>query len=423
MKSFRFEARALCALVLAGLASATPSPGQTAPLVIRADHVIDGRGGERSGATVILVEGGKISKIGPASADSRPDYDLAGLTVLPGLIDVHDHIGWHFNKDGHTHTDSDGETSAESALAAAGNAWTTLQAGFTTVQSPGSASDAELRDAIARGSIPGPRILTSLEPLNEKSGTPARLRELVRQRAEAGADFIKLFASKSIRDGGAQTMSQEQLDAACGEARTRGLRTLVHAHSPESMRAAAAAGCTQIEHGVFATDEVLKLLAERGAYFDPQCCLVFRNYLENKSKFLGVGNYTEEGFAAMEKALPLAAATFRRAIATRNLKVVFGTDAVAGAHGSNARELVCRVREGGQKPMDAIVSATSLAARSLGLQDRVGAVAPGLEADVIAVEGNPAEDITALTRVVFVMKGGRVFRSSPARRPDRSSLR
>jgi len=392
-----------------------PVRAQQLPLVIKADRILDGRGATLTGPITIVVDGDRIAKIVSSGPAPAADFDLSGLTVLPGLIDVHDHIGWHFNRAGRTHTESDGETPGESALAGAGNAWKTLQTGFTTVQSPGSASDAELRDAIAAGVIPGPRILTSLEPLNETSGDPGHLRELVRQRAAAGADLIKLFASKSIRDGGAQTMTQEQLDAACGEARARGLRTLVHAHSPESMRAAATAGCTQIEHGVFATEEVLRLLADRGTYFDPQCCLVFRNYLENKPKFLGIGNYTEEGFAAMEKALPLALAAFRRAVATPKLKIVFGTDAVAGAHGANVRELVCRVAEGGQKPMDAIVSATSLAARSLGLEDRIGAIASGLQADLIAVEGNPAEDIQALARIAFVMKGGRVFRSPPAR--------
>ena len=297
-------------------------------------------------------------------------------------------------------------------MAGAGNAWTTLLAGFTTVQSPGSASDKDLRDAIASGAIPGPRVLTSLEPLTEKSGTPEQLREAVRQRFAAGADLIKLFASKSIREGGAPTMSQEQLDAACGQARELHLRTLVHAHSPESMRAAALAGCTQVEHGIFATDEALRLLSERGTYFDPQCSLVFRNYLDNKPKFLGIGNYTEAGFAAMENALPLAVATFKKALATPNLKIVFGTDAVAGAHGGNVRDLVCRVAQGGQKPMDAIVSATSLAAKSLNLEETIGAIAPGLQADLVAVEGDPALDIRALENVVFVMKDGRVFKNA-----------
>jgi imidazolonepropionase-like amidohydrolase len=386
--------------------------GHDVPITIRAGRVLDGRGGAMAGPVLIVVEGGRISRVAPASAGSAADYDLGGLTVLPGLIDVHDHIGWHFTRKERTHVEGDGESAAEEALAGAGNAWTTLLAGFTTVQSPGSASDKELRDAIARGVIPGPRVLTSLEPLTDKTGTPAQLREAVRQRAAAGADLIKLFASKSIREGGAQTMSQEQLDAACGEARTLHMRTLVHAHSPESMRAAALAGCSQVEHGIFATDEALRLLSERGTYFDPQCSLVFRNYLENKPKFLGTGNYTEAGFAAMENALPLAVATFKRALATPGLKVVFGTDAVAGAHGGNVRDLVCRVEQGGQKPMDAIVSATSLAARSLALEETSGAIAAGLRADLIAVEGDPSRDIHALEKVVFVMKEGHVFKNT-----------
>jgi imidazolonepropionase-like amidohydrolase len=237
------------------------------------------------------------------------------------------------------------------------------------------------------------------------------MRRAVRERKADGADLIKIFASKSIREGGAQTLSLAQLEAACGEARSLGLRTLVHAHSPESMRAAAEAGCTQVEHGVFATDDVLRLMAERGTYFDPQCRLVFRNYLDNRPKFEGIGNYNEEGFRVMEKALPLAVAAFRRARATPGLRIVFGTDAVAGAHGRNVDDLVCRVEEGGQPPAEAIVSATSLAARALGLESEIGAVAPGLQADLIAVDGDPTRDVTALRRVLFVMKGGRIYRN------------
>jgi imidazolonepropionase-like amidohydrolase len=205
-------------------------------------------------------------------------------------------------------------------------------------------------------------------------------------------------------------MSDAQLQAACGEAKAQGLRTIVHAHSAESMKAAVLAGCTQIEHGSFATDEVLKLMAERGTYFDPNVGLVLQNYIENKAKFMGIGNYNEEGFAYMEKAIPTVLEMFKRAIATPKLKIVFGTDAVAGAHGRNAEEAIVRVRDGGQKPMDAIVAMTSLAAESLRLQDRIGAIAPGLEADLVAVEGDPLTDITALRKVIFVMKGGKVYR-------------
>jgi imidazolonepropionase-like amidohydrolase len=260
-------------------------------------------------------------------------------------------------------------------------------------------------------------VLTSLEPLDQDSGGPDVLRAKVRQRKEAGADLIKLFASKSIRDGGARTMTDAQLEAACAEAKARGLRTLVHAHSAEAMAAAARAGCTQVEHGVFADEATLRLLAERGTYFDPQCGLVFRNYLDNKARYLGIGNYSEAGFAAMEKAVPLAVAAFRMALATPGLKVVFGTDAVAGAHGHNVEELVCRVEQGGQAPMAAIVSATSLNAEALGLGGEIGAVAPGLQADLIALDGDPSRDITALRRVVFAMRAGRVYRNDAAPAP------
>jgi imidazolonepropionase-like amidohydrolase len=383
--------------------------------VIRAGLVLDGKGAILHDAR-IRVEGSRIVEVSAVAGRPAPPagarvYDLSRLTVLPGLIDVHAHPAWYFNASGRLHTDQDGDSPARGALAEAGNAYATLQAGFTTVQSPGDPADKDVRDAIARGGLPGPRLLTSLEPLNDRTGGPDELRKAIAQRKAEGADFIKIFASKSIREGGAQTLSDAQLEAACGEARAHGLRTLVHAHSAESVRAAALAGCTQVEHGVFATEEVLRLMAERGTYFDPQCGLVFHNYLDNRPRYEGIGNYNDEGFRAMEKAIPLALSALRRALATPGLKVVYGTDAVAGAHGRNAEDLVCRVKEAGQPPMDAIISATSLAARSLGLQDQIGAVAPGLEADLIAVDGDPTRDVTALRRVRFVMRAGRVYRN------------
>jgi imidazolonepropionase-like amidohydrolase len=296
-------------------------------------------------------------------------------------------------------------------LAAAANAYETLMSGVTTIQSPGSPEDRDLRDEIARGRLPGPRLLTSLGSLSEQAGTPDELRQKIRDFKSRGADVIKLFASKSIRDGGEATMTQAQLDAACAEATSLGLRTLVHAHSAESMRRAANAGCSQIEHGIFATPEVLALMAEKGTVFSPQCGLVFRNYLQNRAKYEGIGNYNATGFAAMEKALPLGVEVIRKAAATPGLKVVLGTDAVAGAHGHNVEDLICRVKEAGVKPMDAIAMATSTAAASLGLADSVGTLAAGKQADLIAVAGDPLADVTALRRVVFVMKGGRVYRN------------
>ncbi len=244
----------------------------------------------------------------------------------------------------------------------------------------------------------------------DATGTPDETRAIVQQRAKDGADVIKIFASKSIREGAGQTLSQEQLNAACDEARKLGLRTLVHAYGA-SVRAAALAGCTQIEHGTYATDEDMKLMAEKGTFFDPQAGLVIQNYLDNKPHYLGIGNYTEEGFAIMQKILPEDFALFRRAIATPGLKVVFGTDATAGAHGRNAEEFLFRVRECGQDPMQAMVSANSLSAASLGMQDKIGAIAPGMEADIIALEGDPLKDIAAVRRVAFVMKGGIVYKN------------
>src|SRR5262249_17998595 len=152
------------------------------------------------------------------------------------------------------------------------------------------------RAAIANGSVVGPRLLTTLNPISDERLTPDSMRAIIRARKAEGADAIKIFASKSIREGGTTTMSQEQLNAMCGEAKSLGLRTLVHAHSAESMTFAANAGCTQIEHGIFVTPEVLKLMAQKGTYYDPQCGLIFRNYLENRAKYEGSGNFNEEGF-------------------------------------------------------------------------------------------------------------------------------
>src|SRR2546422_149906 len=408
-------------LLLILVALAAPRAGQdtaTARTVLRARTLLDGRGGVQYNVDILVV-GRRIARIAPRAAvpAGARVVDLGDRTVLPGLIDVHTHPVWYFNRQNRLHTANDGDTPAESTLAAAANANATLMAGFTTIQSVGSRSDADLRDWIATQGLLGPRILTSLDPLTERSGGPDSLRALVRQRKAQGADVIKLFASASIREGGQQTMSDSQLVAACGEAKALGLRTIVHAHSAAAVRAASLAGCTQVEHGIFVTQDVLTLMAERGTYFDPQCALVFRNYLDNRVRYQGIGNYTDSGFAAMERALPVAAQDIRMALATPGLKVVYGTDAVAGADGHNAEDLICRVERAGEAPMHAIVAATSLNADALGLADRIGAIAPGLDADIIAVDGDPVRDITTLRRVSFVMKGGRIVRDDGAVKP------
>ncbi|HSU95780.1 MAG TPA: amidohydrolase family protein, partial [Gemmatimonadaceae bacterium] len=267
--------------------------------------------------------------------------------------------------------------------------------------------DIDLRDAVSRGLIPGPRILTSITQINDRSLSPDSLRGIVRALAAQGADVIKLFASAGLGAGGAQTLSDEQLAAICGEAKARGLRSVVHAISAASVRAATLAGCTQIEHGTFVTDAELQLMAEHGTIFDPQVCLVFQNYLDHRAEY-GRSGFTEQSFDALAKAIPTATAMFKRALATKGLHIVFGTDAVALAHGRNADELFCRVRAG-QSPMDAITSATSLTASALGLGDRIGAIAPGFDADLIAVRGDPSRDIETLRQIKFVMRAGVVY--------------
>jgi imidazolonepropionase-like amidohydrolase len=378
---------------------------QTRPIALRTSTILDGKGHTLTD-TIIIVEGTKIVRIGGAAPAGAITYDLTSLIVTPGWIDTHAHLSWHFNNGRLAGKD---EPPAQAILHAAENAVLTLNAGFTTIQSPGSPEDKDLRDAIARGILPGPRMLTSLEPLTEQSGPPEKLRELVRERKQQGADFIKLFASKSIREGGAQTMTDAQLQAACGEAKSLGLRTIVHAHSADAAKAATLAGCTSIEHGAYVTDDVFGLMAKRGAYYDPNIGLVLQNYLENKEKFLGIGNYNEQGFAFMEKGKSIVLETFKKALKHRDLRIIYGTDAVAGAHGRNAEEFIVRVRDGGQDPMAALVSATSFSAESLGLGSATGSIAPGMDADIIAFDGNLLQDVTAARRVLFVMKAGKVF--------------
>jgi imidazolonepropionase-like amidohydrolase len=378
------------------------------PIVLRTTVILDGQGRTLRNQD-IAVEGNRIARVGESRGVAT--YDLSGLTVMPGWIDTHVHLGYHFNRDNRFDDGGRGskETPLQFALRAEGNAYATLRGGFTTVQSLGQEIDGDLRGLIQAGVLPGPRVLTSLRAVTENTGTPEQIRAYVRKMKADGADVIKLFATASIRDGGKQTMTDQQVQAACGEARALGLRSVVHAHAPGGARAAVLAGCTSIEHGAFLDDATLQLIADRGLYFDPNF-LVLHNYLDNKPKFLGIGNYTEEGFAYMEKGVPMMAAVLKRAVA-HHVKIVFGTDAVAGAHGRNAEEFIYRVRDGGEAPMDAIVSATSMAARSLGLQDQIGTIAGGMQADVVAVAGNPLEDITAVRNVVFVMKGGKVFRN------------
>ena len=407
--------------VLCAAGASAPAFGQPAgeTTVLRAARILDGRG------TVVedrdlVVRDGRIAEIVPRGA-GRGDrvYDLSALTVLPGYIDTHVHIGNHFDDDGRVHRPENDPSVAHLTLHGAENAYRTLMNGITTMQSLGSPRDAELRAWIDRGEVPGPRLLSSLGAVREDTGTPDEIRAYVRDRAAAGADVIKVFASTSIRFGGVTNLSAAQLEAACGEARAQGLKAVVHLHRSDALRLAADAGCSQVEHGWLLEPADIAVFAESGMYLGNQIDLLFRNYEERGDRYAGVGGYTMEGFANLQAARPGALEVFRQAVATPGVRIVYSTDANAGSHGANTDELVAYVEQGGQDPMDAVVSATSLAAESLGLEDRIGAIAAGFEADVIALDGDPLADPAALGRVVFVMRAGRVYRNDPPRASER----
>ena len=262
--------------------------------------------------------------------------------------------------------------------------------------------DSILRDSIAEGHAGrSQEFLTSCRPLFGRGDQTERQRRFVvcAQTKEAGADLIKIFASGDKPSG---ERFRRNVERRLREAKTRDLRTLVRLQRRCS---GALSPVTQIEHGLGATDDDLKLLAQRGTYFDPQGGLLLENYLLNRSRYAGTPFYppTEEGFEVFKTFLPMSHELIQRALKIPGLKIVFGTDAVAGAHGRNAEEFIDRVRDCGVDPMAAMISANSLGAEAMGLAGEIGSIAPGIQADIIALDGDP-QDITAVRRVVFVMK-------------------
>ncbi len=397
--------------LLLPLVISTGADTQDRPVTIRAGLLIDGTGETRRNAR-IFIENGKITRID--GLRGAVTHDLSNLTVMPGWIDTHVHLTSHFDLDGRLHRAETKETQGQAMLYAVANAYRTLMAGFTTVQSLGSPLDLDLRDWIERGELPGPRVLTSIRPVNAETGNVDMIRRFVQQLSADGADVVKVFASASIRDGGNRVMSDPQIKAACAEATAQGLRTAVHAYGTEVIRSAILAGCTSVEHGNRYDEEVIELLAAYGTYITPQLALLYQNYFDHRERFLGISNYTEAGFARMEEAREIGIDTFIQTIENPSVNVVFGSDAVAGAHGQNVEELVARVEDGRQDEMAAILSATSVAATALGLGDRIGTIADGFSADLVAVDGNPLDNIASIRDVRFVMKGGEVYRNEVA---------
>lgn len=392
----------LAATTMMPLASPAIAQGEAGTIVLRTSQVIDGTSAILKDRD-IHVRDGRIVAITPHG--ERFDYDLRGQTLMPGWIDTHAHVAARFDREGKdVFPNSFGaETPEEAALSVAANGWATLRAGFTTIQSPGDRLDGPLRAAVGAGTLPGPRILSSLDLIQAKDhADPEQVRAKVRAMKASGSDMIKLFA-----DGHGE-LSQEALNAGCGEARALGIRTVVHSHSLASTKRVIAAGCTTLEHGDQLDAEALAAIKAQGMFYDPNLDVPV-HYARRNAPLPEAATYQPGDIARMPDSYRTYIDTFRRAVAA-NVMIVFGSDAVAGTHGQNADEFVWRVIDGGQHPMDTIISATAMAAKSIGLEKEIGTIAPGMRADMVAVAGNPLDDIRTVKQVRFVMKDGNVYR-------------
>lgn len=421
------------ALLLASLSSCA---GAHAATLVHAGAVIDGRAERAGGPTTIVIEDGRITALerghrAPGEGDEL--IDLAGSTVLPGLMDMHTHLTSEIGPDSYIVRFTHG--APQVTLQSTVYARRTLQAGFTTVRDLGDRHNISvaLRDAIARGDVAGPRIFTSgksiattgghADPTNgwaaHIAGDPgpadgvvngvAEARKAVRQRYKDGADLIKITATGGVlslaASGENPQFAQDELEAVVATARDYGFHVAAHAHGAEGMKRAIRAGVHSIEHGTYMDDEVIRLMKEHGTWYVPT--ILAGRFVGEKAAEPG---YFPEVVRPKAAAIgPQIQETFARAHKA-GVNIVFGTDCGVGPHGDNAREFEYMV-EGGMSPIDAIRAATSVAAEFLGVADRLGAIEPGKLADIIAVEGDPLADISRMRAVHFVMKEGIVYRA------------
>jgi imidazolonepropionase-like amidohydrolase len=393
-----------------GVGASTRARPEARKIAVRCGRLIDGNSANVIANAVILIEGDRIAAVGrdlkiPAGAEV---IDLSRATVLPGLIDTHTHLTYHYDTE-------QTERSAVTGIYSSENAKATLGAGFTTVRNLGSSDgiDFDLRQAIDKGACPGPRIQASGAPLTrprppdgntDLSARIASIREFVQSQVRAGADVIKVFVTPGAGGGDVLLYSEEEIKAIVDEASNAHLRVAAHAHATEGIKAAVRAGVASIEHGSKLDDEAIRLMIEHHTALVPTLYLP-NHYLAHRDKF----NFNEARWQALNQLRNITANNFRKALAA-GVWIVMGSDAVAGLHGENAKELEWMVKDG-MTPAQAIRAATADAAQLMGWQDRVGTIEAGKLADMVAVEGDPLKDITELQRVRFVMKGGVVVRS------------
>lgn len=417
-------------LLAATLAFGGPVHGET--LYVRAGRLVDTVRGEALPDRLIRIVDGRIAAVSPWSGPpgEGPVVDWSRYTVLPGLIDMHTHVADGFGQSSDP-ADPLKHGPAETALKGAEAARITLRAGFTTVRDVGvyrGLSDVALRDAIARGWIPGPRMVvaggyittpggggavTGLKPgvvappefrMGDTRG-PAQARANARRFLDGGADFIKLIATGAVlavgSDPNALELTEAEMQAACDEAKVRGRYCIAHAHSAAGVKAAIRAGARTIEHASLLDDEAIALAVARGVWLDMD--------IYNGDWIEAVG--TKEGWPAEylrknRETTDLQREGFRKAVAA-GAKITFGTDAAVYPYGLGARQFAYMVRYG-MTPAQAIRAATTEAAEALGMPRDVGQAAPGFRGDLIAVEGDPLADVTVLERVSGVIKGGEV---------------
>jgi imidazolonepropionase-like amidohydrolase len=423
------SAAAFLFLCIAGIASA-----QT--YVLRAARIFDSTTGQIGSPGLIVVTNGKIQSVGGAAPAGAEAIDLGDATLMPGFIDAHTHLTMDFDPDYNGAALRDLQrTIPEKAIRSTVNARKTLMAGFTTVRDVGSSDfeDVGLRNAINAGVVPGPRMLVAVHALGSTGGhcddqdsfryglfghetgpeegvinTPEEARRAVRFNIKYGADVIKTCASGGVLsptdDVDVPQLSQAELDALVDEAHTQRRKTAAHAHGAEAAKRAIRAGIDSIEHGTFLDDEALQMMRERGTFLVPT--LTVRVGIA-ESKFPPLVQ------AKADAAIKQQDAMLKRAVAL-GVKIALGTDAAVFPHGQNALEFAFMAADG-LTPARSLMAGTSAGAELLGIKDKVGALKPGMLADVVAVPGNPVADIKVTQQVIFVMKDGVIYRNDRAR--------
>jgi len=425
----------LLLLAAAALPGRGQEPANAGVVVVKAGRLLEVRSGNYLSDQLILIEAGKVREVGKAR-DVQPHVpagtkviDLSRYTVLPGLIDAHTHLTGDPGNEGYRGL---GISIPREALTGARNARVTLEAGFTTVRNVGAGgySDIALRDAINAGDVPGPRLVASgpalgitgghcdndlLAPqfhafeLGVADGIPAVMAK-VRENIKYGSDVIKFCATGGVLSQGdnpeLEQYSPEEMHAIIEEAHRLGRKAAAHAHGALGIRDAVLAGVDSIEHGSFINEEDIQLMKERGTYLVPT--LYLGDWLLENYQKLGL---TDSMVAKAKYVLPAARQNVARAF-HEGVKVAFGTDAAVYPHGLNAHEFAVMVKLG-MTPLAAIQAATLNAADLLGWSDRVGSLEPGHFADLVAVEGDPLQDVTVLQKVKVVVKGGEVVKEAP----------